>query len=140
MQFRISHILALTTYAAISFAAYFSLPQLIGAAGVFGKLGVGFISLGFFICLFVTFMLRMPADQRSLVQDAGTNDVLYDGQHWLDFLFPWITGALFVFFGTYSILYDFNDEPIPSNWWISVVPAALVLVGYVPVWRFLRTI
>lgn len=139
MQFKLTHIFYLTTFAATSLVAYLKLPHALGADGVFGKLGIGSVIVGLFMCFFVIYMLRLPATQRSGIR-SESSDVIYDGQHWLDFLFVWIVGSLFVFIGGYSFLSDMNDHPLPLKWWTALIPAGLLLVAYFPTWRFLRKI
>ena len=140
MQFRLSHIFVLVTFAAVSLAAYHAVPPAIGAQGVFGKLGVGFIMLGLFMCMFVIYMLRLPANLRSKVLADDGKTPTYDGQNWFDFFPIWVFAALFVFTGCYSLLSDIHETPLPEMWWLATIPAITVLVFYVPIWKFFRTI
>ena len=92
------------------------------------------------MCLFVVYMLRLPAHARTEIQIDESEPPVYDGQHCLDFAIVWIVGCLFVFGGIYIILATMDDNPLPRNWWIALVASLVLLLGYIPTWRFARTI
>ena len=138
MQFRLIHIFILTAYISLSLVGTTAIPAAIGAEGAFGGLSVGLIFLGVFMVLVVIFFLRLPAKQRPSVVDSSSGKTIRDGDHWLDYLIIWLVGSLFVFAGCYLLLADRNNTLIPNNWWITLLPAILLMALYSPAWRYLR--
>jgi len=138
MQFSVFDLLVITTYSSCSLAAFFAAPTYWEGDGIHGKFGIGAIEVGLLLCLLMFLGLRNSWRQKTgrtvPVTQQSTNSKMSE-QTWADALLPWLTGALFVFFGIWLLLCEFNQQAIPWNWWLGLPPSVALAFSFIPIWH-----